>query len=731
MKSLKNLEAPCTEFRATSSAKGGVRIDRDGGDYSAGLIENFAVITRGEALGHNAWIDAEFLESVAKAGNKTKSGLKMRFTHPSMSNDAMGKFLARAKNFTVDGDVVRADMHISESAHGTPSGNLAEYVMDLADSDPDMFGASIVFRNDDKAAERFWKDNEKKSPDPDNKKNYPHVRLAALRAVDIVDSPAANKNGFFSTSALSVGEELEQAIEYTLGLTEDEPNENPFGVDLTRISGAVRRFFNNRGLEVAEKSKETTEMAADNKDEKDTKTGAGSVDLSAEKDKAVAEERQRVQGIKKLGRDNGIAQDVIDDAIEKNLGESEAAKVFLASIKDSRATPSEVSVTKDVTEKRSEFFANVQTGILLQRGVVPIDAKAREAGQQFVGVGFKDIARMAISMERKGDPVSMSEDKLFSTAITTQSFPELLSNAYTKSLMAAYQLYPGTFRTWAARRSVRDFKEYSDIKLSNFASPMPEVSPGGELSHAALSETKETYSAKTRGFMTTLTRQMFINDDLGGLLRIPEEMGVAAAMSIEDIGYNLLISASGVGPTMNEDSKALFATDHPSGANYTTGAGTVLSDTSLTSLKTLFRKMKGVGAKQFLNLMPRWMLVPPELEDTAKRLINSTTIMVAKGGTAGSVDTEYLPTNNIHFNSVEVVTEPRLSAGTNGTTAWYLICNPAQAQSLVLVLLNGRELPTVETVTMPGNVLGLGWRVYHDVGVAAIDFRGIARAKGA
>src|SRR5580698_1939845 len=70
-------------------------VDRTGGDYGAGIIRGFAVVSRGEALGHDVWLDDVFLSQVANAINSSRSGRKSRFTHPSLSSDGLGKFLGR------------------------------------------------------------------------------------------------------------------------------------------------------------------------------------------------------------------------------------------------------------------------------------------------------------------------------------------------------------------------------------------------------------------------------------------------------------------------------------------------------------------------------------------------------------------------------------------------------------------------------------------------------------
>jgi hypothetical protein len=150
------------------------------------------------------------------------------------------------------------------------------------------------------------------------------------------------------------------------------------------------------------------------------------------------------------------------------------------------------------------------------------------------------------------------------------------------------------------------------------------------------------------------------------------------------------------------------------------------------------RKTKGIQTEDstsagaddapFLNLFPRFALVPAALESTILKLVHSSEIMV---GTAGDTDqTLFLPTKNIHENTVIPIVEPRLDAATNGTTAWYLIADSKVQENFVIVHLAGQQNPTVERKD-PVNELGIGWWMFHDAGVAAIDFRGLVRSKGA
>lgn len=245
---------------------------RDGGDRGAGMIKGYSVITRGQALGHGAWVDDTFLQQVTDAINATGDvGHKSRFTHPGLSADGMGKFLGNTKYAVKEGDQVFADLHFSESAHNTPDGDLATYMMDMAEQDPDKFGSSIVFQHDIKAEDQFYADNEDadtgefKSPDPENKNNYYHVRLSELHAADMVDDPAANPGGLFHREQ-EIAQEATQLFEYALELEGATlPALAQFDVDPDRVKQFLNRFLDSHGLELTTKKEE--EPMTDNKSE--------------------------------------------------------------------------------------------------------------------------------------------------------------------------------------------------------------------------------------------------------------------------------------------------------------------------------------------------------------------------------------------------------------------------------------------------------------------------------
>lgn len=254
------LSTPPMMFRTAKATGSRSAVDRTGGKYGAGLITGVSVITAGEALGHNAWIDETFVEQVRRAVAALPDGVKSRWTHPDMSSDGLGKLTSRIMDpvKSADGKQLFANQHFLGIAHRAPDGDLAGYLMDLAEEDPKAYGLSIVFHRDEAAAEAFHLANldengEFRSPDRNNVHNYEHIRLGALEAADAVDEPAANPNGLFSRTK-DIAREADAVAMFALGLTNERPAILQLGLDPDRVRAFAMRFLATHGLEVKAKS---------------------------------------------------------------------------------------------------------------------------------------------------------------------------------------------------------------------------------------------------------------------------------------------------------------------------------------------------------------------------------------------------------------------------------------------------------------------------------------------
>jgi hypothetical protein len=222
-----------------------VRAKDVGVDRKNNLISGFAVVTKGITRDERGEFDDLALGQVVEMGNKSKLGVKSRFGHPNMSNTALGTFLGRVRNFRREGDVVRADLYIDKTAYNTPDGDLAKYVMDLAESDPQAFGASMVL---------YWDEEERREKEKDGSELPPFIRVKKLLSVDIVDDPAANES-FFGETFFSSDVRLSSEMTHFL----DRFLEHPDAVE--KVIAFLQRYRVNRsGIQIALKRKEAEVM---------------------------------------------------------------------------------------------------------------------------------------------------------------------------------------------------------------------------------------------------------------------------------------------------------------------------------------------------------------------------------------------------------------------------------------------------------------------------------------
>ena len=160
-------------------------------DTENGIIKNVLVVSKGEAKGHNLFLNDEFLERTALLGNEATKGVKARYGHPNMCSTALGTYIGRYKNFHKENNNVLADLYLDDTARISPNGNLYDYILSLAATNPDMFGSSIAF----KCGEITSLTEEIENSSKTTTRNF--ASIESLHAVDLVDDPAAT-DGLFA-----------------------------------------------------------------------------------------------------------------------------------------------------------------------------------------------------------------------------------------------------------------------------------------------------------------------------------------------------------------------------------------------------------------------------------------------------------------------------------------------------------------------------------------------------
>jgi hypothetical protein len=290
-------------------------------------------------------------------------------------------------------------------------------------------------------------------------------------------------------------------------------------------------------------------------------------------------------------------------------------------------------------------------------------------------------------------------------------FPGLLIDAFNKVLLVGYDETPETWRSWCRVGSTNDFKVFHRAALGAAANLLP-VPESGEYQYGSMSDVREQGQLVTSGRLFSVSRQAIINDDLGAMLEVPQKMGRAAARRVGDQAYTVLTANA----ALLQDNVTLFNATHTN-----VGSANPPSVTTLDAARVAMARQTSPGnASAVLNIRPRYLIVPVTLETTARILATSE---YDPAGTTSATSRRDSP--NPFRGTLEVVADPRLDVAS--TSAYYLAADPATADTVEVVFLNGIETPYLEE-HMPFSQDWVAFKVRLDSVALARDFRGLQRA---
>lgn len=422
-------------------------------------------------------------------------------------------------------------------------------------------------------------------------------------------------------------------------------------------------------------------------------TGLTQADLQ----KAMEQERKRTSEITALFRDFDV--EGADEAIVMGVSVDEARAMVMNQL---RARNKGVSVTMGEAES-DKFRAAAQDAVLMAAGIPVADAAA--GAQELRGHSMVELAREALQREglksNFGDNMELARAAINSTS----TFPAIMSNLANKSVMVGFNEAETTYQIWAGKGSNRDFKEAARVALSE-AGNLELVPEGGQFQQDFLGEASARTKVATYGKLFSLTRQAIINDDLGLFSKIATKYGSAAKRLV-----NKMVYAQLTGNVKMQDNVALFDAKHGNVAT----TGEALSVKAIAKAITAMRRQKGITGDATLNITPKYLVVPPELEMTAYQIVNSTAAV--DGVNSGVV--------NPYKGRFVVVADAELT----DPDAWYLVADATQHDTIEVTYLNGVETPRLET-RQGFEVDGIEYKVAFDCGVSALDFRGLYKNAG-
>ncbi len=411
----------------------------------------------------------------------------------------------------------------------------------------------------------------------------------------------------------------------------------------------------------------------------------------------LTEERNRVKQIHDMCRDFGIdATSLIEEG-----STLEEARAFVLEELRKQNPPMRVQISENGDQK----FREAATDAILLRGGIALE-KPADGAKEMRGMRLRDLAVECVAQTGYSGAHRLDDNALFKRALSPDSaFAGILSNAVNKSMATAYSAMSTTFQVWTGIGSTNDFKEGEVWQISEAGELLP-LTQNGEFKFDEGTNQKATRKVATFGREFGFTRQALVNDDLDMLTKIPASYVRAAYRGLNKLVYQTL-SVNG----KIYDGKNLFDTSHNNLA--ATGAG--LSIITLGAAKTAMRKQTNLRGKERLNISPKYLIVPPELEVAAMQLMQSTAD--PNGSNSGVA--------NVFRNALQIIVDAELT----DPNAWYLAADPADIDGIMVSYLHGDPAPKLES-QVGFDFLGIKYRIYMDYGVDVIDYRGLYKNAG-
>jgi len=254
-----------------------------------------------------------------------------------------------------------------------------------------------------------------------------------------------------------------------------------------------------------------------------------------------------------------------------------------------------------------------------------------------------------------GDPLL---DGRIIEAASTASLTTVVKN--TVNIMAA-NAYSMREMWWEPIVTVHEVDTIDDATLARVygTDVLPTVPEGAAYTELPLEDEEETASFVKRGGYIGVTLEVLMSDKIGYVRRIPQGLADAWYNTQSDLVANVFTVNTAAGPLL-ADTGALFnatAVGTPGGhANLLT---TGLSHAEFGVVRTAMMKQTdqtlGTGRRLAGANVPRWLLVPVDLETTALEIRNSELV---PGQIGGNTTAGQFQTRNLYAGTFDIIVVP-------------------------------------------------------------------------
>lgn len=301
---------------------------------------------------------------------------------------------------------------------------------------------------------------------------------------------------------------------------------------------------------------------------------------------------------------------------------------------------------------------------------------------------------------------ALGADAEFREAVTTTGFANVLGASLNRRMIADYNT-PVNYDVWRNLTGqpvpLNDFKTQERVRYGGYGG-LPAVAQNGN--YAALTsptDEKASYAPTKRGGVESITLESVKGDDVGLIRSVPVKMSRAAKRTLGKFVLDFLRTNPNI-----YDGVPLF---HVSHGNLGT---TTLSEAAYAAARLAMLKQVEKDFGDPLGIAPKYLWVPPDLEETATDLFK-------------------LGTNNeASFRQTVAPTVVSVWYWTDAAD-WCLTADPMETPVIEIGFLDGQEEPEMFVQDMPnvGSLFSndaITYKIRHIYGGAVVDYRGAYKA---
>ena len=466
-------------------------------------------------------------------------------------------------------------------------------------------------------------------------------------------------------------------------------------------------------------------------------------------------EQQRQAAIRELAEIAGTPDEVVRQLVDDDQIDVDAARTRIrdehrsrtrASVSPdrpsagpaihSRNSQSEVSrqslacalmIREGVSDPLANWTTYNAAGGSMRRSNRSSDAELErhvDRGYELSGLPLMEIARRCleadgIRCELTAQSIGHAIQQRGSAAMSTSTLVGVFSQSISALLLEGFMRQADSTDGWVRNRDVPNFQTQERHRIEN-GTTMRKLPRGGTAQSVEVSEATESYNIARYAGLWTVDDQDLVDDTLGALNdQAPAEMGKSAADLQGDLVYSILLANGNM-----RDGNPLFDNAHDN-----LNATSPLDVANLEKVRAAMRKQTENGKNLFI--VPRYLIVPADLESTAETLVESNIVVTGSDVIRGNA-------NSNSRAGLEVRADSRLDNGVvdpnTGTThagsgtKWFLSADGGSQTIEVGHLRGTNRAPTMRTAVLDKGQFGISFDVKRDIGAKALSWHGLQQA---